>query len=235
MSDTGSEPATDEAATDAEPSPAGPVGLVLAAGSGTRLGHGPKALLPIRGTILVEHTARALLDGGCIEVVVVTGAGTDQVDSALAGMDGLRCVHNAHWREGMGGSLRLGLETIGPGHDVLVYPVDRPGLGAEEVSRVLAAHRAGEITAAAHRTGTGQLRRGHPVLLDARWTVPASAAARADVGARDLLRAQREIVQLVDCSDLDDGGDLDSAADLWRLEIQAEPRAWHPRKAGETQ
>jgi len=55
------------------------------------------------------------------------------------------------------------------------------------------------------------------VLLGARWTGPAAAAAHADVGARDLLRAQHEIVQLVDCSDLDDGGDLDAPADLWRL------------------
>lgn len=197
---------------------AGPVGLVLAAGSGARLGLGPKALVPVRGATLVEHTARALLDGGCTEVVVVTGAGADQVDSALAGVTGVRCVLNPHWGEGMGGSLRRGLEAIGPGHDVLISPVDRPGLRAEEVARVIAVHRPGAITAAAHRADTGVLRRGHPVLLGARWTAPATAAAHADVGARDLLRAQREIVQLVDCSDLDDGGDLDAPADLWRLE-----------------
>ena len=215
MSATGRERATADA--DTEPSPAGPVGLVLAAGGGTRLGLGPKALVPVRGTTLVERTARALRDGGCCEVVVVTGAGADQVDSALFGMGGVRCIRNPHWREGMGGSLRCGLETVGPGHDVLVCPVDRTGLRAEEVARVIAAHRPGQITAAAHRAGAGPLRRGHPVLLGARWTGPAAAAAHADVGARDLLRAQHEIVQLVDCSDLDDGGDLDAPADLWRL------------------
>src|SRR5690625_5441319 len=114
----------------------------------------------------------------------------------------------------MGGSLRLGLEAIGPGHDVLISPVDRPGLRAEEVARVIAAHRPEQITAAAHRTGTDRLRRGHPVLLAARWTAAAAAAAHAEVGARDLLRAQREIVQLVDCSDLDDGRSEEHTSEL---------------------
>jgi nicotine blue oxidoreductase len=48
-------------------------GIVLAAGAGTRLGLGPKALLPYRGRPLVESVAGALLDGGCREVLVVLG------------------------------------------------------------------------------------------------------------------------------------------------------------------
>ena len=177
-----------------------------------------------RGATLVEHGVDALLRGGCSEVAVVTGAGADQVDRVLAGASRVRVVRNTEWRAGMGGSLRLGLEAIGPGHDVLISPVDRPGLRAEEVARVIAAHRPEQITAAAHRTGTDRLRRGHPVLLAARWTAAAAAAAHAEVGARDLLRAQREIVQLVDCSDLDDGADLDDPAGLWRLDGGLAPR-----------
>lgn len=196
----------------------GPVGLLLAAGDGTRLGRGPKALLPRRGSTLVEHLGRTLHAGGCPEVVVVTGAEADRVAEAVARILGARALRNPHWREGMGTSLRAGLAEAGPGRDVLVTPVDRPGLSAEEVARLIAAHRRGEITAAAHRDASGMLRRGHPVLLDAAWTAAAARAAHGDVGARDLLRAQREIVQLVDCTDLEDGGDLDTPADLWRLE-----------------
>lgn len=220
MSDTGREPT----ATDARTATGTPIGLILAAGAGTRLGLGPKALVHTRGATLVEHGVDALLRGGCSEVAVVTGAGADQVDRVLAGASRVRVVRNTEWRAGMGGSLRLGLEAIGPGHDVLISPVDRPGLRAEEVARVIAAHHPEQITAAAHRTGTDRLRRGHPVLLAARWTAAAAAAAHAEVGARDLLRAQREIVQLVDCSDLDDGADLDDPAGLWRLDGGLGPR-----------
>ena len=195
----------------------GPVGLLLAAGAGRRLGHGPKALLPTRGATLVEHVAGALLDGGCAEVVVVTGAGGAQVGAAVARWPGVRAHENPRWREGMGTSLRTGLATIGPGRDVLVTPVDRPGISAEEVARVLAAHRPGGLTAAAHRDRTGTLRRGHPVLFDAAWTAAAAEAAHGDVGARDLLRDQHEIVRLVDCTDLEDGADLDLPEHLGRL------------------
>lgn len=194
-----------------------PVGLVLAAGAGTRLGRGPKALLPFEGTTLVERVVRVLLDGGCAEVVAVTGAGAAQVAAALAPLPAVRCVENGQWSTGMGSSLRAGLEAAGPEADVLVTPVDRPGLSAAGVARVIAAHRPDGITAAAHRDAEGRLRRSHPVLFAAAWTAPAAAAAHDDVGARDLLSAQRHRVQLVDCSDLEDGGDLDSPADLWRL------------------
>lgn len=199
-------------------SAAGPVGLVLAAGAGTRLGHGPKALLPMRGATLVEHVARALRDGGCAQVLVVTGAGAQQVGDAVGAMPGVRAQENPRWCEGMGSSLRTGLAAIGPRRDVLVTPVDRPGLGAEEVARVLAAHRSGGITAAAHRDASGTLRRGHPVLFDAAWTAAAAQAAHDDVGARDLLRAEAERVRLVDCTDLEDGTDLDLPEHLGRLE-----------------
>ncbi|MEE1650079.1 nucleotidyltransferase family protein [Brachybacterium sp. J144] len=196
-----------------------PVGLILAAGAGRRLGRGPKALLLLRGAPLVEHVARALRDGGCAEVVVVTGADSERVGAVLDGLPWARTEQNPRWREGMGTSLRTGLAAIGAGRDVLVTPVDRPGTCAAEVARVLSVHRPGGITAAAHREASGGLRRGHPVLLDAAWTAAAAEAAHADVGARDLLRARRDHVQLVDCTDLDDGADLDLPEDLWRLDV----------------
>lgn len=211
--------------TAAGPGPAGPgpVGLVLAAGAGRRLGLGPKALLRAGGVTLVEHVSGVLLDGGCEEVVVVTGAGADRVAAVLQRTPRVRCVPNPDWASGMGSSLRRGLEAIGPGRRVLVTPVDRPGITAAEVARVIAAHRPGGITAAAHRDADGRLRRGHPLLLDAAWTAAAAAAAHDDVGARDLLTAQRDVVQQVDCSDLDDGADVDLPADLARLAQRARP------------
>lgn len=195
-----------------------PRGLVLAAGAGRRLGQGPKALLPRDdGITLIESVVLALLGGGCQDVTVVTGARGEEVESALAGCDRVAIAFNPDWSSGMGSSLRRGLQAIGPGPDVMVTPVDRPGICAAEVARLIAAHRPGAITAAAHRDSEGRLRRGHPVLFDASWTSQAAAAAHGDIGARDLLEAHRSVVDLIDCSDLDDGADVDVPADLHRL------------------
>ncbi len=190
-----------------------PVGLVLAAGAGRRLGLGPKALLRRGAATLVETVVETFLTGGCAQVIVVTGAGADAVTELLDGRTGVALVHNPDWETGMGSSLRCGLLAAARGRDVLVVPVDRSGLSAAEVARVIAAHRPGGITAAAHRDRAGQLRRGHPVLFDSQWVGPAAASAHDDVGARDLLAAVPGVVTLVDCSDLDDGRDIDLPAD----------------------
>ena len=47
----------------------------------------------------------------------------------------------------------------------------------------------------------------------------AAAAAHGDVGARDLLEMHSAVVDLVDCSDLDDGADVDVPKDLHRLTV----------------
>lgn len=202
------------------PVPGPPRGLILAAGAGRRLGRGPKALLTREdGLTLVESMVLALLDGGCRDVTVVTGACSEQVASLLGGCDRVSVAFNPDWSSGMGSSLSRGLQAIGPGIDVMVTPVDRPGICAAEVARLIAAHRPRSITAAGHCDANGSLHRGHPVLFDESWTSQAAAAAHSDVGARDLLATHRSVVDLVDCSDLDDGADVDVPKDLHRLTV----------------
>ncbi|WP_309130611.1 nucleotidyltransferase family protein [Brevibacterium sp.] len=204
-----------------------PVGLVLAAGAGRRLGLGPKALLRRGSATLVETAVETLLAGGCSRVIVVTGAGAAAVTDLLNDHPRVALAHNPDWETGMGSSLRCGLLAAEPDRGVLVVPVDRPGLTVAEVARVIAANRPGAITAAAHRDRSGRLRRGHPVLFDSRWVGPAAASAHDDVGARDLLATVPDIVALIDCSDLDDGRDIDVPAD-WEGVGAAEQDATSP-------
>lgn len=192
--------------------------MLLAAGAGTRLGRGPKALLPYRGTTLANHVAGELLLGGCDEVVAVLGAGA--ADVADAGLpSGSRTVVNPDWASGLGGSFALGVAACPAEADVLVALVDQPGLSAEVVARLLAAHRPGRITAAGFRPAAGApLDRGHPVLFDAGLARAAAATARGDKGAGPFLRNHPELVDVVDCSDLSDGADVDTPADLHLLD-----------------
>jgi nicotine blue oxidoreductase len=194
-------------------------GVLLAAGAGTRLGMGPKALLPYRGRPLVEAVAGALLDGGCREVVVVLGARAADV-SAIATLDRFRTVVNQGWQSGMGSSFLLGAGAADPADHLLIALVDQPGLRARMVGRLLASHRPGRITAAAYDDGapSGQLRRGHPLLIDVVLRAAVEATVTGDAGARPFLQAHPELVDEVDCSDLSTGEDIDTPEQLHLLQ-----------------
>ncbi|WP_104091006.1 NTP transferase domain-containing protein [Arthrobacter sp. GMC3] len=201
--------------------------VLLAAGSGSRLGRGPKALLPFHGSTLVEHAASTLRSGGCAHTVVVVGSGAAQLQALQAagrstGRAFAAChlVVNEGWASGMGGSFRLGVAAVDPGHNVLVALVDQPGVTAGVIARLIAAHQDGRITAAGYLAtpGSTTLLRGHPIVFSPSLATAAASLSEGDAGARMFLRAHPELIDVVDCSDLSDGADLDTPADLHLLD-----------------
>lgn len=194
-------------------------GLLLAAGGGRRLGGRPKALLEHRGRLLVEHAAGVLRTAGCARVHVVLGAGADAVRQR-ADLPGCVLVDNPAWEEGMGTSLRAGLDSLaGSGaRAALVLLVDQPGIGPEAVARVLGAYRDETSLVSAAYDGA----RGHPVLLGAAHWAGIVATATGDRGARAYLRQHSGAVGLVECGDVARPYDIDTEADLARLERPAD-------------
>ncbi|GAA2327542.1 nucleotidyltransferase family protein [Streptomyces kunmingensis] len=190
-------------------------GLLLAAGGGRRLGGRPKALLTHRGRPLVEHAVRMLREGGCGPLHVVLGAAADDV-RARAGLRECVIVENPAWEEGMGSSLRAGLDSLsGTGASAaLVLLVDQPGIGAAAVARVRAAYRSPASLVAAAYDGE----RGHPVLFGRDHWAGIAASAAGDRGARDYLKAHAGSVELVECGEVAEAYDIDTAADLRHLE-----------------
>lgn len=190
-------------------------GLLLAAGGGRRLGGRPKALLDHRGRPLVEHAVRVLREGGCDRVQVVLGAAADEV-RARADLTDCPVTVNPGWAEGMGSSLRAGLGALaGTETDAaLVLLVDQPGIGADAVARVRSAYRSRRSLVAASYEGE----RGHPVLFGADRWADVAAAAVGDQGARAYLRAHRDAITLVECSDVAQAYDIDTVEDLKHLE-----------------
>lgn len=185
-------------------------GVVLAAGGGSRYGS-PKALVRLRGRLLVERAADLLAAGGCDPVVVVLGAAADQVlAAARLPRTGVRAVVNPDWPTGMGSSLRVGLAAVpAEAEAVVVTLVDTPGLGPESVRRLVAA---GGPDGAAQATYGG--RRGHPVLLGRTVITEVAAAATGDRGAGPWLAAHPERVRLVPCDGTGDPRDVDVPDDL---------------------
>ncbi|QWB22157.1 MULTISPECIES: NTP transferase domain-containing protein [Streptomyces] len=190
-------------------------GVLLAAGGGRRLGGRPKALLPHRGRPLVEHAVRMLREGGCTRVHVVLGARSEEVRERAV-LPGCVLVDNPDWEQGMGTSLRAGLDSLaGTGaRAALVSLVDQPGIGARAVARVLGAYTGEESLVSAAYEGV----RGHPVLFGAAHWAGIAQAATGDRGARAYLKEHEPAITLVECGDVARPFDIDTEADLAHLE-----------------
>lgn len=191
-----------------------PAGLVLAAGEGRRFGR-PKAAVAFRGRALVHHAVDVLRDGGCQPVVVVSGAAHDEVSTAVDARDAT-VVENARWRDGMGSSLRRGLDAVeaAGASAVVVVLVDQPLLGAQAVRRLVGAWRDGGMLVVATYGGAD----GHPVLLDQRCWALLRESGRNEVGARTLVRTHPELVTRVACDGTGAPDDIDTQDDLRRIE-----------------
>lgn len=172
-------------------------GLLLAAGAGRRMGR-PKALVDD----WLVRSIEVLREGGCDDVLVVLGAAADEARARLP--EGQQVLVAANWDEGMGASLRVGLETLGPDVEaVVVHLVDLPDVGADVVSRVISTESATGLARAAY-SGVP----GHPVLIGRDHWSRVIEAAVGDEGARRYLRSHD--VRLVECGDLAGGRDVDS-------------------------
>ena len=116
----------------------GTVGLVLAAGAGSRFGGG-KLLAPIGGRPILQHVLDALSTAGIDDVVVVLGADTAAIESAIEWRAERRIV-NPDPDRGLSSSLALGFETIGPATGaVLVALGDQPLVSVEVIRALLEA------------------------------------------------------------------------------------------------
>lgn len=179
-------------------------GLVLAAGAGRRYG-GPKALVP--GWL--PDRVSALAQGGCDPVVVVVGAAADRARALVP--VGARVVVAPRWADGMGQSLRVGLDAVeaddADADAALVALVDTPGLTPAAVARLVHRARATSPVQAVLARAAYRGRPGHPVLLGRSHWAGVRAVATGDHGARDYLRAHP--VERVECGDVADGTDVD--------------------------
>ncbi len=191
--------------------------VLLAAGAGTRLGRGPKALLPFRGRTLVEVLAGVLLDGGCREVVIVLGADAAEVRETTD-LTQYTVIENPDWQSGMGSSFRLGVAAAAAADQVLMALVDQPGLTPETVARLLAAHRPGRRNSS-RLPRTGRHPPARPsAAADVTLRSEAAESATGDAAARLFLQAHPDLIDLVDCRDQSGGEDLDTPDQLRLLD-----------------
>jgi CTP:molybdopterin cytidylyltransferase MocA len=190
-----------------------PVGaVVLAAGSSSRMGGAQKLLLEFDGQPMVRHAIEAASNGGCHQVVVVYAS--KDVASAVDGAAEL--VFNPDASHGMSTSLRLGLAALRPDMEAaLIVLGDQPLVGSRSVAALLRAwRREGSRPAVAMAASSEKARWTPPVVL-ARELWPELEGLSGDSGARQLLDARPELLDVVPAAGRPD--DIDTPDDYAKI------------------
>lgn len=175
-------------------------GVVLAAGSGRRMG-GPKALLELDGESLLQRAARLLAEAGCSPVYAVVGDwDPGEVDAFL--------VINSEAAEGMASSIRAGVRALPrTAPAALFLTVDQPAVDEPLLRRLLALAATDPDRPAA--CGYGETL-GIPAVVPRRL-FPDLLSLQGDRGAKAvLLREQAAVLPFPEgLVDLDTPEDLD--------------------------
>jgi molybdenum cofactor cytidylyltransferase len=186
------------------------VGIVLAAGSGTRFG-GDKLLAALPDGVPVGVQSLRNMRAAIADVIVVTRP-EDAALRAVLQAEEARIEICPRAREGMGASLAHGIRASFDADGWIVALGDMPRIRAETIQAVAAALADGAIIVAPTYRGT----RGHPVGFAATLR-GALAALSGDAGARDVLRAERDRLRLLDTDDAGVLADVDTPADLAQI------------------
>jgi molybdenum cofactor cytidylyltransferase len=154
---------------------------------------------------LLDRAVRLAREAGCAPVVVVLGASADAVRAGCALGDAL-VVRNDSWTEGMGSSIRTGLDALGKVEGCVVMTCDMP---AVTVAHLQALMGRSEVTASVYAG-----RHGVPAYFPA-LMFPALQRLRGEEGARELLQLSGGIELLNGALDIDRREDLERARKLW--------------------
>jgi molybdenum cofactor cytidylyltransferase len=194
--------------------------VILAAGASARLGQ-PKQLLRVHGESLLHRSARLASEAGCSPVYVVLGFEAGQMTPELADLP-VETVLNPAWQEGMGTSLRAGMESLQRSQPqpqaVLLVVCDQPRLTAEHLQALLNPHKAHAPNGKVAITASFYAQRnGVPAIFSASLFSELLAIS-GDRGARDLMRSHAAEVEGIPwpAGELD----LDRPEDLITIEPQ---------------
>ena len=188
--------------------PSGVTGIILAAGASRRLGR-PKQLLELGERpildIVLDHAAQSRLDS----IVLIVGSESDRIVSAVRDY-GQRVVFNPDYSTGQSTSLRRGILAVPDDTSaVLVLLGDQPEVSAEIIDRLIAsfAESQGEIVMPSYAGVPG-----NPVLFR-RSVFPELLEITGDQGARDVIKAKRDVVAHVPFADRSPPLDVDTEED----------------------
>ncbi|MDP4929059.1 MAG: nucleotidyltransferase family protein [Ilumatobacteraceae bacterium] len=187
-----------------EPSHSTALGVLLAAGSGTRFfGSQHKLLAHIDGQTIFSRSLNAMAGSHLDGFIVVSGA--LDLDGQIGDIEE---VHNPDWKTGQRSSVITAINFArNHGYDAIVVGLaDQPFLTSEAWTNV-----ASSMSPIAIATYNGT--RGNPVRLHSSvWETFEDLESDPDAGARSLIHLHPELVREVACEG--NSADIDTTEDL---------------------
>ena len=190
----------------------GTVGILLAAGRGTRFG-GDKLLAQLgsnsglAGECIGATACRHLLLA--LPRVIAVVRPDDAALAAALGAAGARIVRCVDADDGMGASLACGVRATRDAAGWVVALADMPWIEPSTIARVAAAVAEGAPVAAPFHRGA----RGHPVGFSSACYA-ALAALTGDEGAKSVVAAHHDSLARIDVDDAGTLRDIDTPADM---------------------
>jgi len=158
--------------------------VILAAGESRRMGT-PKQLLPFGRSSMLETVITTFLESRAERVFVVLGYARDEIEPTIRHLP-VEIVHNPGYKRGMLSSVQAGIKAAsGKCKAVIVALADQPTIPVRVVDRLIVSF---EETDKGIVLPTYGGRRGHPVVIDLRYSGEIMDLAD-ETGLRGLLHA----------------------------------------------
>jgi molybdenum cofactor cytidylyltransferase len=181
--------------------------ILLAAGNSTRMGSA-KQLMNFNGKPLLRHAAEVACGCKCAPVIVVLGVREHDLRAVLRDLP-LEIVVNQSWPEGIGTSIKAGLNAVGnrPLRGVILALADQPFITAEFLYGLAQQHARTHKAIVASRYSETI---GVPAFFSSQL-FPQLRTLKPHEGCKSILLDRRRDVLLMDCPEA--AIDIDSPAD----------------------
>ena len=187
--------------------------VVLAAGEGSRFdAKRAKLLLPLDGVALVQRAVDNAARSFAASCTVVLGA---HAEAILLKIDPRRCavVRNPKWKEGLSGSIRVGLGMHEDDDACILTVADQPFVTADDLNQLIDCYAGNRNAIVALRAGRIW---GSPVLFP-RSDFSKLTDLKGDEGAKRHAASQKERLQFVDAVHPNAFADIDTHQDYERI------------------
>lgn len=187
--------------------------IILAAGQSKRMGQ-PKLLLPIQQKPMIQYVVDAASHPRIDKILIVTGAHATLLKQKVRKNKKVSFIHNPVYVQGMGTSLRCGMEAMSGEVDaVFVFLGDQPFVSPEVIESMSKHYERKHPNPKKIIRPMYEGKVGHPVLFSTDL-VSFFSSLNGDIGGREIIKSQSHLVYTVPFHHEIWGRDIDTPKDF---------------------